>query len=375
MEELDVLGLAEQVRVETPALHGMRLSFDGIEAGLAFGKGRTAHCLPRQTLDAILQRAAVEAGAELRDRTRVMDLLRDADGTVCGVLTRHAGAEPEPIRARLVVGADGRNSTIAQLVGAEEYLGYDGPRFVYWAYWRAPVGWDMHEFHSSFERDSARGIFPTTEGRILIATVPRLEELHRWRGDHAAAYAADIGAYAPVSMALEGQSPLGQVRGVLRPRYFFRVSGGEGWALIGDAGHHKEFVVGLGISDALGDARALAEAIRAEGLESPLVRSWWRQRDAKRIELYRWGRELGRAEPVDAVQRLMATRLARSPELASRYGEVIAGDLPPDELIPRAAAGRWLLGGLLRGNPGLVAPLIRTVWRARADAREQGVPA
>src|SRR5206468_499474 len=96
-------------------------------------------CPRRQRLDDLLQQAAVAAGAELRDRVRVVSLIRQ-DGRVRGVRVLVEDQE-RTFTAPLVVGADGRHSTVATLAGAEEYLGYDAPRATYWAYWDAPKCW------------------------------------------------------------------------------------------------------------------------------------------------------------------------------------------------------------------------------------------
>lgn len=42
---------------------------------------------------------------------------------------------------------------------------------------------------------------------------------------------------------------------------FFRKPFGRGWALVGDAGYHKDPILGQGITDAFRDAELLAEAI------------------------------------------------------------------------------------------------------------------
>jgi flavin-dependent dehydrogenase len=368
MDELDALGIGNSVREASPALRALRLSYDGHEALLPIPGRRAAHCLRREILDGLLQRAAVDAGAELRPQTRVVDVLRDAGGKVNGVLTLCRGRTTDRLHAGLVVGADGRNSTIAKLVGAEEYLDYVGPRAVYWAYWRRPSGWDPHEFHNTFAGTDFRVIFPTDSDQLLIATVPPIERARVWRGDHVGAYLADIGAYELVSSQLGGERPVGGVRGVLRTRYFFRASAGPGWALIGDAGHHKEFAVGLGITDALRDARGLAEAIADA---SPLAGElWWRRRDAERIEMFHWGRELGNAEPVNALQRLAISRLASSPALHKRFGEVIDGRRSPYELISPVDSVRWVAAAvLLRGDRGALSSLIKAA-RRRARARQ-----
>jgi flavin-dependent dehydrogenase len=42
---------------------------------------------------------------------------------------------------------------------------------------------------------------------------------------------------------------------------FFRKPYGPGWALVGDAGHHKDPITALGISDAFRDADAVSAAL------------------------------------------------------------------------------------------------------------------
>ena len=67
----------------------------------------------RETLDEILLRCAARAGVRVVEGKRVVDLLRDTSGVVCGVRTLD-GAE---ITARLVVGADGLRSTVSRRLG------------------------------------------------------------------------------------------------------------------------------------------------------------------------------------------------------------------------------------------------------------------
>ena len=41
---------------------------------------------------------------------------------------------------------------------------------------------------------------------------------------------------------------------------FYRRPYGDGWALVGDAGYHKDPILAIGISDAFRDAQLLADA-------------------------------------------------------------------------------------------------------------------
>ena len=72
--------------------------------------------LPRRILDARLVQAARDAGAEVRERTRVEALLYDR-GAVAGALVRGPDGRHSPIRARLTIGADGLGSLVSRRLG------------------------------------------------------------------------------------------------------------------------------------------------------------------------------------------------------------------------------------------------------------------
>ncbi|MFD0383279.1 NAD(P)/FAD-dependent oxidoreductase [Streptomyces stramineus] len=90
---------------------------------------------PRAALDHAMVRCAVEAGAELREGASVQGLLRDDDGTVIGVTgtSKETGSFSE--KAAIVIGADGKNSKIAELVGAAKYRADPVLSKSYWTYW------------------------------------------------------------------------------------------------------------------------------------------------------------------------------------------------------------------------------------------------
>jgi flavin-dependent dehydrogenase len=79
-----------------------------------------AYCPRRTVLDYLLVEAAVAAGAELRERFTVDEVLIE-DGRVTGVRGHTAGGATVRERARVVVGADGRHSLVAKAVQAPRY--------------------------------------------------------------------------------------------------------------------------------------------------------------------------------------------------------------------------------------------------------------
>jgi hypothetical protein len=251
---------------------------------------------------------------------------------------------------------------------AAEYLGYDAPRAAYWAYWRRPATWDSHELANLYFGDDAYVVFPTDGDLLLVASAPPVERARRWRTDHTAAYLASVRSCESIGPHIGSERPVSEVRGVLKTRYFFRVSAGPGWALIGDAGHHKDFFAGLGISDALRDAHELSLAIlETDGAH---LDCWWRRRDVQRIEMFYWAADLGRPEPVDALRRMTAARLATAPELRARFGDIWGGRLSPYELVPASRAARWVASSVLHGDPRPFIPLVGAARRRARAARE-----
>src|SRR5215468_3520166 len=103
------------------ALTGRGLVVDGVPVGVA----------PRRAaLDQVLIQAAIEAGAEFRDAFPVHDLTFDHD-RVTGIRGRGGLTE----RARIVIGADGRNSRVAKRVKAPVYAQQPTLACWYFAYW------------------------------------------------------------------------------------------------------------------------------------------------------------------------------------------------------------------------------------------------
>jgi len=82
-----------------------------------------------------------------------------------------------------------------------------------------------------------------------------------FRSDPGTAYVSELRS-RPALAALLGRAVIAeQLRGTAALPTFFRISSGPGWALAGDAGHHKDPVIARGIADAFRDADLLASAV------------------------------------------------------------------------------------------------------------------
>ena len=126
---------------------------------------------------------------------------------------------------------------------------------------------------------------------------------------------------------------------------FFRRGAGSGWTLVGDAGHHKEFVIGDGITEALLQARSFAAAI-AQGTDAALIR-WWRARDVEALPHFFSGRTKGRWGLLE-LQQVVFAHAAKVPALRARLAATMEHRLSPTETFPVRHVLWWALGAAFR---------------------------
>ncbi len=358
MRILDELGLGDRVREIAPPVTAFVNGVGDHVVNLTFPVGGS--CPRRTDLDALLLDGAREVGVEVRVRCRVVDLVREGD-RVCGVVVDEDGQRSE-IRATVVVGADGRHSTIAELTGAEEYYGYDGPRCAYWAYWPRPADYDTSPRYNGaamivHTEDDARFVFPVNRDQLIAGiTFPNTDDVAAWKQDPEGALAKALRAH-PLTARLVEMPPLSKAIGLTKARFFFRRAAGPGWALVGDSGLFKDPTPGLGISDAFRDARALAAAI-LEGGDAALEK-YWRQRDVDSVELFHFARDLGAIDYNNALNQVVFSKCQDDAALQQRFIDVVERKRSPYQAFTVGEILRWTFGAMLRGRFDVVKPFLR----------------
>ena len=255
---------------------------------------------PRRThLDRILARAAVAAGASVRTCTTVRGLVRDAGGRVSGVVARTADGEHVTLRARYVVGADGLRSSTAGMFGARTEQAFHGDVTTFYTY-VDQVPWTGYELHVG--RRAYAGVFPTHDGQAavwLCRPAELADDVRLAGGRRTEALTKAIADTAPaLGERLRTGRVVSRTRGIVAPPNYVRQAYGDGWALVGDAGYHRDPMTGHGITDAFRDAELLADALHSALVdptsEQAALAEFQARRDDALAEVFALTRELTR---------------------------------------------------------------------------------
>lgn len=256
----------------------------------------------RHALDTLLVNAAMTAGARLMTGVTVDGVRRADDGRITGVRGHNRNGSLE-IPSRVVVGADGLRSRIARSVDAAvtEVRGNSGA--THYAYYAGD--WPAMEYHLGPQ--SFAGVFPTNNGEACVWVCSPADDALRFRSAHRSldsAFESMLGAAAPelADRLAIGATRTSTIRGMIGLPNHLRHPVGPGWALVGDAGYHRDAITGHGISDAFRDADLLATALdlvlRGDADEATALAGYHADRDSQLREIFEITCELATFPPV-----------------------------------------------------------------------------
>lgn len=286
------------------------------------------YCPRRTVLDALLTEAAVESGAELIDGFVVADLLW-SQGRAVGVRGHGPGSAESALRARIVVGADGLHSTIARRAGARPYREHPPLTAVYYSYWSG-----ISDLGASFHVRPGRLIlvWPTNDELTCIYVAWPRQEFHQVRADVERSFHSALEMVPGLRDAVASGRREQRFTGTGDLPNLYRTAAGPGWALVGDAGHHKDPCTGMGMTDAFLSAELLADAIH-ESLagNQPIdqaVAGYQRRRDALTANGFELTLTTARLALLSPRHEAFYRAAAGQPEVIRQIFGVLGGSIP-----------------------------------------------
>ncbi len=265
-------------------------------------------CIPRPMQDQILVDTAREHGADVREGWEFLDVLWRG-GRVSGVRAKDSDGQIHELHAKLVIGADGRKSTVAARVGAwHPYRASKNGRGLVFRYVDDPqVGTHMNETLSQWrDGDSFCMTFPSApKPRMIALVMGPASDVARARKDPDGVWDECLRRHPGWAKRLEGATNMSKLRSTADVPAYFRASSGPGWALAGDAGHFKDPVIGNGQRDAMWMGHTLATMV-AGTLDEPAeldatLRHYEQARDEECLSAYHFANSETRIQPQSPV--------------------------------------------------------------------------
>ncbi|MFD0277892.1 NAD(P)/FAD-dependent oxidoreductase [Kitasatospora sp. NPDC127111] len=298
-----------------------------------------AYNVRRSTLDPMIRsRAAETPGVDLLLGHRVTGLVREAGRTV-GVRASTPQGERD-LRARLVVGADGKDSAVAKLAGMPARR-YENARFGYLAHFRnLPLHGGIGQ--TWFLEPDMAYAFPNDGGVTVLAVLPGKERLPAFREDLEGSFLAFVRGL-PDAPPVDSAERVTKITGAVDYPLHSRRPTAPGIALIGDAALTGDPLWGVGCGWALQSAQWLAEEVAAAAAgRGDLDRSLavYARGHRRRLSGHQYlAADFAKCRPFNPLERLMFAAAARD-ESVARHMHLFASRLigPSRFLNPVALA-------------------------------------
>ena len=244
------------------------------------------------------------------------------------------------VRPRLIIGADGRTSTVRKQSGIHLDQA-PATHLIAGLLVEGASQWPADQFSIGVEGDLQFYVFPQGDGRLRLYTCHANEQATRWAGR--AGPRRFLRAFAglrsiPAALGLGGTTPAGPCATFGGEQTWCEEPYADGVVLLGDAGGYDDPVDGQGLSLALRDVRQLSELLLTSGDWTVTGLRPYGQQRAERL------RRMRRVSRTFAA--LMTTFTAAGRDRRSRYYSAARAEdarlalgaihLGPDRLPPEA---------------------------------------
>jgi 2-polyprenyl-6-methoxyphenol hydroxylase-like FAD-dependent oxidoreductase len=300
--------------------------------------------LRRERLDPLVRDAAgATPGVDLHLGRAATGLTRDGE-TITGVTVRDQDGEVSTLAARLVVGADGRDSKVAKLAEVEEKTHPHG-RFAYGSYFDGPPIEGSPDGMIWFTDPNWAAAFPTDSGLTFYAAMPTMDRLPEFKRDPEGARISYLAAL-PEPPPIHEQHLADDVIGKIDMTNRVRGPVAPGLALIGDAALATDPLFGVGCGWAFESGEWLADSVAPalhgeESLEKGLKR--YRRLHKRKLGGHAFMiHDYATGRPLNGREKMLFRAAAHDPKVAATFdafGTRRAGPVKTlAKAVPRAMA-------------------------------------
>jgi flavin-dependent dehydrogenase len=275
----------------------------------------------------------------VREGFAVEELVFD-DGAVTGLRGHGRGGSTVAESARVVIGADDRNSMVAKAVEAERYDEVPAAAVWYYTYWS---GLPTEDAEIYIRPDRGWVVAGTHDGLTLVGLGWPIAELGTNRKDIEGAYMRTLELVPAFAERVRAATREARFAGTSVPN-FFRKPYGRGWALVGDAGYTKDPVTAYGIMDAFLGAERLTEALEewfsgSRSFDEALAK-YQSERDEHAAPGYHLTCDLATLKPPPPDMQLLFHAASTGQDTMDDFVSMMTGTLPVPEFFDPANVER-----------------------------------
>jgi flavin-dependent dehydrogenase len=286
----------------------------------------------------------------------------DAGARIAGVVVRERDGSERELRARVVVAADGRDSSLAKLVD-QPTTRKRNERFGYFAHYRdTPLVTGCSAQMWLLDPDVAYA-FPTDGDLTLLACMPHKDRLPEYRPDPEQAMVRLFDGL-PEGPRLDPAKRVSKMMGKLDSTNIVRQPTRPGLAFVGDAAIAADPLWGVGCGWALQSAEWFAEAVGPAlkggdvAVEGALAT--YAARHRKGLDAHeKFCSAYSRGKRFNPGEKLLFRAATRDEVLAGRMAEMGGRWITPQEMMTPRTIGRILRVNLSRAARPRTQPVVR----------------
>jgi menaquinone-9 beta-reductase len=313
-------------------------------------EARTGLNIRREKLDPLLRDLAVGTpGVELFLGHTFRRLLRTG-GRVTGLVTIAPKGGEVTFDARLVVGADGRQSRVAEDAGVRKRV-YGNNRVAFFSYFRGLKLAKAGVAQAWYANPDVALVFPTDNDVAMVSVMPKIENRSDWNTDRERKF-TDLFQRMPDAPALGGAERIAPILGMMDMPIVWCRATLPGLALVGDAAFAPDPIWGVGCGWAFQSAEWLADCVGGSlSTQSALDRALKRYRSRHRWRLAGHAMHMANyasGRPFYSFEKLLFTAATTDRVCASRVHAFGHRTIGVGGLMSPLLFSRALVGNLMR---------------------------